>query len=75
MTDSPKPHPDPEIRAYIRRCGGYSAFAAQHGLSLRTAQRIFSGASLCPPAMREQILGHRGREITGKWVNELEGGQ
>lgn len=55
MPQSPT-HPDPEIRAYIRRCGGYSAFAAKHGISTRTAQRIFSGACACPPKLRQEAL-------------------
>ena len=62
MPSPPPSHPDPEIRAYIRRCGGYSAFAARHGITIRTAQRIFSGAAPCPESLRRQCLG--------PWIDE-----
>lgn len=61
MTQSPA-HPDPEIRAYIRRCGGYSAFAVKHGISLRSAQRIYSGASACPSRLRQEALSSQSDE-------------
>lgn len=56
---------DPELRAAINRLGGYRAFAARFGLNPRTAERIFSGAKPCPPALRAQLLAELERAANG----------
>ncbi len=38
----------PEIRAHIKRHGGYAAFAESRGINRRTAERYYSGALPAP---------------------------